>query len=130
MSTYLINHLRLPGDVPNEDALQYLDQVEKTVAPYGGKWLAWGPVDVIEGTWPGAIVLMVFPSREALDSWYNSPEYTALRPLRIESAISDMVVIDSLPEGFTLKAFVADLRRKRGSGATSDGARPSAGRST
>ena len=110
MSTYLINHLRIPGDVPSEEALSYLDQVEATVAPYGGKWLAQGPVDVIEGAWPGSVVLMEFPDREKLDTWYNSPEYVALRPLRINSAISDIVVIDSLPKGFTIKAFAASVR--------------------
>jgi uncharacterized protein (DUF1330 family) len=114
MSTYLINHLRIPGDVPNIDGLSYLDQVEATVAPYGGKWLAQGPVDVIEGAWPGSVVLMEFPNREATENWYNSPEYTALRPLRIKSSISDMIFIDSLPEGFTVKAFAAGIRRMLG----------------
>jgi hypothetical protein len=37
MTTYLINHLRIPGHVPTEDGLAYLEQVEATVAPYGGK---------------------------------------------------------------------------------------------
>ncbi len=36
MSTYLINHLRIPGGVPNEEGLSYLEQVEATVAPFGG----------------------------------------------------------------------------------------------
>jgi uncharacterized protein (DUF1330 family) len=111
MVTYLVNHLRIPGDIPNNDALDYLDQVEATVAPYGGKWLAQGPVDVIEGAWPGAVVLMEFPSRKAADDWYKSPEYTALRPLRIKSAISDIVFIDALPPGFTVKGFAADIRK-------------------
>ncbi|MDG3008406.1 DUF1330 domain-containing protein [Paludisphaera mucosa] len=110
MATYLINHLRIPGDIPNEDALSYLDQVEATVSPYGGRWLAQGSIDVIEGAWPGAVVLITFPSRESFDEWYDSPEYTALRPLRVKSSISDMVVIDSLPEGFTIKAFAAKTR--------------------
>jgi hypothetical protein len=43
VKTYLINHLRIPGDVPNLDGLTYLDNVEATVAPFGGKWLAQGP---------------------------------------------------------------------------------------
>lgn len=111
MPTYLVNHLRIPGDVPNNDALDYLDQVEATVAPYGGKWLAQGPGDVIEGAWPGAVVLMEFPSREAADQWYNSAAYTALRALRIKSAISDIVLIDSLPAGFTIKAFASNIRK-------------------
>ena len=44
MSAYLINHLRIPGGVPNEAGLSYLEQVESTVKTYGGKWLAQGAV--------------------------------------------------------------------------------------
>jgi uncharacterized protein (DUF1330 family) len=111
MSAYLINHLRIPGDVPNTDGLSYLDQVEATVAPYGGKWLAQGPVDVIEGAWPGSVVLMEFPSRDAASDWYNSAAYQAIAPLRIRNAISDLVLIDSLPEGFTIKGFASEIRQ-------------------
>ena len=110
MATYLVNHLRIPGDIPNLDALSCLEQVETTVVPYGGKWLAQGPVDVLEGSWPGSNRGLEFPDRESLDKWYNSPEYTALRPLRFKSAISDIALIDSLPPGFTVKAFAAGIR--------------------
>lgn len=112
MKTYLINHLRIPGDVPNLSALDYLDQVEATVAAYGGKWLAMGPVTVMEGTWPGAVVLIEFPSREQADNWYNSAAYQKILPLRVHSAIADIVFIDELPDGFTTKAYAADIRRQ------------------
>jgi len=39
MTTYLINHLRIPNEVPNDGGLEYLEQVEATFQPYGGKWL-------------------------------------------------------------------------------------------
>jgi uncharacterized protein (DUF1330 family) len=110
MTTYLINHLRIPADVPNEAGLTYLEQVEATVAPYGGKWLAQGSVDVVEGAWPGAVVLMEFPSREAVDGWYNSPPYQAILPLRTHNAISDLILIDQIPAGFTVKAFAEGIR--------------------
>ncbi|KQU87260.1 hypothetical protein ASD99_01320 [Mesorhizobium sp. Root695] len=111
MSTYLINHLRIPGDVPNDEGLSYLEQVEATVAPYGGKWLAQGSVDVLEGAWPGSVVLMEFPSRDTASAWYNSAAYQAIAPLRVRNAISDLVLIDSLPEGFTINEFAKDIRR-------------------
>ena len=110
MRTFLINHLRIPGDVPNSEGLTYLDKVEATALPYGGKWLAQGPVEVIEGAWPGAAVLMEFPSREAAVAWYASPEYRAILPLRLRNAISDIVLIDELPAHFSIKAFAAELR--------------------
>lgn len=111
MTTYLINHLRIPGDIPNSDGLTYLEEVEATVAPYGGKWLAQGPVDVVEGAWPGSVVLMEFPSREAATKWYDSAEYAAIRPLRINNAISDLILIDQLPAGFTIKGFAGEARK-------------------
>ena len=55
---------------------------------------------------------MEFPTREAIDQWYNSAAYAELRGLRIKSAISDIVLIDSLPEGFTVKGFASDIREK------------------
>lgn len=97
--------------MPNGEALTYLEQVEATVAPHGGKWLAQGPADVIEGAWPGAVVLMEFPDRAAATAWYNSPEYQAILPLRVRNAISDLAFIDALPPGFTVKAFAAGIRR-------------------
>ena len=39
MSTYLINHLRIPGGVPTEESLRYLEQVQATTEAYGAKWL-------------------------------------------------------------------------------------------
>ncbi|MDQ7975963.1 DUF1330 domain-containing protein [Paraburkholderia sp. SARCC-3016] len=68
MATYLVNHLRIPGDVPNEAGLSYLEQVEATVVPFGGRWLAQGQGDIVEGAWPGSVVLMEFPNREAADA--------------------------------------------------------------
>jgi uncharacterized protein (DUF1330 family) len=56
MSAYLINHLHIPGGIPNAAGLSYLEQVEATVKPYGGRWLPRGDVDVIEGAWPGALL--------------------------------------------------------------------------
>jgi uncharacterized protein (DUF1330 family) len=111
MTTYLINHLRIPGDIPNSDGLSYLEQVEATVVPFGGKWLAQGPVDVVEGAWPGSVVLMEFPSREAANNWYNSAEYQAILPLRVKNAISDIILIDQIPADFSIKAFALDVRR-------------------
>ena len=114
MKTYLINHLRIPGDIPNDDGLTDLEKVEATVAPYGGKWLAQGAPDAtLEGAWPGSVVLMDFPDRTAVSDWYNSPEYEAIRPLRTGAVISDIILIDHLPDGFTVKAFATSIRNAR-----------------
>ena len=74
MTTYLINHLRIPNEVPNDGGLEYLEQVEATFQPYGGKWLVLGQHDeVLEGAWPGSVVLMEFPDRDAAKAWTTRP---------------------------------------------------------
>ena len=111
MSTYLINHLRIPADVPNEHGLSYLEQVEETVAPFGGVWLAQGAPDAVkEGSCEGSVVHMEFPDRAAAEAWYASDAYQQILPLRTRNSISDLVFIDHLPEGFTVKGFAGDVR--------------------
>ena len=110
MSTYLINHLRIPGGVPNEEGLSYLEQVEATVEPYGGRWLAQGEADVIEGAWPGSVVLMEFPSRAAAENWYNSAAYQAILPLRVNHTIGDLILVDSVDPNVTVAGFAQQIR--------------------
>jgi uncharacterized protein (DUF1330 family) len=98
MTTYLINHLRIPNEIPGQNGLTYLEQVEATVAPFGGTWLAQGTPDrVVEGAWPGFAVLMEFPDRVAGEAWYASDAYQAILPLRTHHTISDLIFIDHVP---------------------------------
>jgi uncharacterized protein (DUF1330 family) len=64
---------------------QYGVSVGKTVHDYGGTFLV-GATPAIElDSQPapkGRFVIIRFPSMEALQEWYNSPAYTAIRPLR------------------------------------------------
>jgi uncharacterized protein (DUF1330 family) len=96
MTTYLINHLRIPGGVPNEAGLTYLEQVEATTKPYGGKWLANGEASVVEGAWPGLVVLMEFPDRAAAEEWYNSPEYQKILPGRLENCTGRAFIVEGI----------------------------------
>ena len=110
MSTYLINHLRIPGGVPNEEGLSYLEQVESTVKAYGGKWLAQGEVRVVEGAWPGSVVLLEFASMTDAQNWYHSPEYQRILPLRVNNAISDLILVDGVSADFTVAGFAGQVR--------------------
>jgi len=110
MSTYLINHLRIPGGIPNEEGLAYLEQVEDTVKAYGGQWLAQGDVQVVEGAWPDSVVLIEFPSHADARAWYDSPEYEKIRPLRVNNAISDLILVDHVAPGFTVAGFARQVR--------------------
>jgi uncharacterized protein (DUF1330 family) len=111
MTTYLINHLRIPGGVPTEDELAYLEQVEATVAPYGGKWLAIdAQVQVVEGAWPGSVVLMEFPDMAKAKEWYESADYQKILPRRTTHSISDLILVDGVGPGFTTAGFAQRIR--------------------
>ncbi|MFK3669387.1 DUF1330 domain-containing protein [Leifsonia aquatica] len=111
MTTYLINHLRIPGGVPKEASLQYLENVEATFLPYGGKWLAVDkPIEQIEGAWPDSVILMEFPDMETAKRWYYSPEYQQLLPKRTQWTINDLILTDAVDPGFTTKAYAGKIR--------------------
>jgi uncharacterized protein (DUF1330 family) len=111
MTTYLINHLRVPG-LPKPANLEYLEAVEATFEPYGGKWLVLdAEVEVLEGSWPGSAVLMEFPDKETAKRWYHSEEYQAILALRTDNAISDLILVDPVSADFTSKAWAGRIRK-------------------
>jgi uncharacterized protein (DUF1330 family) len=111
MTTYLINHLRIPNGVPNGESLEYLERVEATFQPFGGEWLVLGQHDdVLEGAWPGSVVLMRFPDRRAANAWYQSRAYQEILHLRTDNAISDLILVDQVDHDFTSAAFARQLR--------------------
>jgi uncharacterized protein (DUF1330 family) len=111
MTTYLINHLRIPNGVPSGESLEYLERVEATFQPFGGEWLVLGQHDdVLEGAWPGSVVLMRFPSRQAANAWYRSPAYQEILHLRTDNAISDLILVDQVDADFTSAGLARQLR--------------------
>jgi Domain of unknown function (DUF1330) len=67
------------------------------VAPHGGKWLAIAAeVQVIEGAWPGSVVLMEFPDMAKAKEWYESADYQKVLPQRTTHSISDLILVDGV----------------------------------
>ena len=63
---------------------QYRAAVPAVIAQYGGRYLVrGGGVTALEGTHDGRRqVVIEFPSREAAERFWHSPEYAAARRLR------------------------------------------------
>ena len=81
---------------PNTMA-KYGKIARESIAQYDGKVLAAGPTETIEGDWtPNRLVLIEFESMEKLKTWYNSPEYQAVLPLRLRSARENFVFLNGL----------------------------------
>jgi uncharacterized protein (DUF1330 family) len=47
----------------------------------------------LEGDKPGTVVILRFPSTEAAITWYESPEYQAALPHRIENTANGSMLI-------------------------------------
>jgi uncharacterized protein (DUF1330 family) len=85
----------------------YFEQIEATLAPYGGRFRATPEhhIEVLEGHWRPAegLVIMEFPNFERAQAWYDSAEYAPLIVLRDAAhAQADAILVDGLAEGETL----------------------------
>lgn len=72
---------------------EYRAQVPATLVPWQAELLLRGEMlAVLAGQHRHTDTVVIrFPSREAIDGWYNSPAYQALIPLRQEAADLDLI---------------------------------------
>ena len=72
---------------------EYRRQAVPLVARFGGRFLIrGGPISPLEGNWkPQRLVLIEFPSMDALQAWYDSPEYAPLLALRQAASTGSVV---------------------------------------
>ena len=77
---------------------RYVKVVQQSLKRFGGRYLAFAPVIVIEGTMPSAyIAIAEFPSLDSAKSSYDSDEYRLSRKIRAISAKTDwLVFVDGL----------------------------------
>ena len=74
----------------------YRQGVPATIAQYGGRLAVRGSVDeVLEGHLkPNSVVVFEFDSLEDARRWYESPEYRALRDIRLRTSKSSLVAVE------------------------------------
>ncbi|GIF14264.1 DUF1330 domain-containing protein [Actinoplanes teichomyceticus] len=109
MTAYAVAHLRTTS--AHEDVLTYIERVQDTMAPYGGRFLVHGTqVEVVEGEWPGALVMLAFPDMDSARAWYASPAYREILPLRTRHIAGDVVFAEGVPPGYDARATAAAMR--------------------
>ena len=97
MSTYAIARLR--HVVMGEAIAQYLRRIDATLAPFGGEFrVHGGKIEVLEGDWSGDLIIIEFADRQSARSWYASPAYQEILPLRTEHSEGDVIFIDGVSE--------------------------------
>ncbi|MCX4724212.1 DUF1330 domain-containing protein [Streptomyces sp. NPDC090052] len=110
MTAYAVAHLR-PTDQLVEDVFVYIEKIQSTLDPFGGRFLVHdAQVEVREGQWPGALVMIGFPGIVEARAWYDSPAYRELIPLRADHIPGDVVLVEGVAPGYDAAATAAGYR--------------------
>jgi uncharacterized protein (DUF1330 family) len=106
MPAFAVAHLRSVAIGP--DIVRYLQEIDATLEPYGGRFVIHGgAITEIEGEWPGALVVIEFPGRQAAEAWYASDAYQAILPLRTRNADGSAIIVDGVGPGYRATERVA-----------------------
>ena len=92
MKGYLVANL----DIKDQPTFQrYREQVVPLIARYGGRYIIrGGEVENLEGRLAlKRLIVLEFPSIEAARSFYECPEYEAIKALRVQSTVSEVALI-------------------------------------
>lgn len=95
MAAYLIVDI----EVNKPEALEtYRREVPAIVAKYEGRYLVQGGAfEVLEGSWtPKTVVMLEFPTMEALKRWYDSPEYRPFIAQRKSASVASVVAVEGV----------------------------------
>ncbi|MBN8919648.1 MAG: DUF1330 domain-containing protein [Rhizobiales bacterium] len=93
MAGYLIANL----DVHDPDMFaKYRDQVTPLIARFGGRYLIrGGELEHVEGHMPvKRLVVLEFPTLDAARTFYESPDYESVLPLRLQSTHSEVALVE------------------------------------
>jgi len=95
MPAYAVAHMRQVTMGPA--VVEYLQRIDATLAPFGGRFIVHGgEVEILEGAWPGYLIVIEFPDRDRASAWYNSAAYQEIVRLRTDNSESDVVMVDGV----------------------------------
>ncbi|MBP0459202.1 DUF1330 domain-containing protein [Streptomyces montanisoli] len=105
---YAIGYLR---DVEvGRDIAEYIERIDATLTPYGGRFLVHGgQVTACEGSWGGDVVILEFPDMARAREWYDSPDYQAILPLRTRNSTSMVALVEGVSDGYRAAEAIAHL---------------------
>ena len=93
MAAYVIAEIDITDP---ETYKEYQRLVPQTVEQYGGRFLArGGKIIPKDGGWtPKRVIVIEFPSLDAAQQWYDSPEYAPLLDIRLRATRSRLILVD------------------------------------
>lgn len=109
MPAYVIGLL---NDVDfNAEIIEYVTQIESTMAPFGGRYVVHGAhAQVVEGTMAMDCVILGFPSMEQARLWYASEAYQSILPLRTRNSTGAVFFIEGVPENYSADTLIEKVK--------------------
>ncbi len=93
-----------------EEVIEYLRRIDATLAPFNGRFISHGKTpEVVEGEWPGHLVLIEFPDMEQARGWYESSAYQAILPLRTRNSEGSAILLEGVGPGYRAVQFLESL---------------------
>jgi uncharacterized protein (DUF1330 family) len=97
MSSFAVAHLSSVTMGPS--IVEYLTRIDATLEPYGGRFVVHGgDTEVLEGHWPGHLIVIEFPDRAHARSWYASPAYRRILRLRTDNSDGAVILVDAVAQ--------------------------------
>ncbi len=95
MAVYAVAHSRIDN---REMLASYVSKALPTIQRHGGRVVAFDEApQVIEGSVAHPrTVIVEFPSEEAFRAWYDSPEYQAILPNRLNAGPGTLILARGL----------------------------------
>lgn len=105
MPAYAAAHLRTVQ--MGEEIIDYLRRIDGTLPPFKGRFLSHGKTpEIIEGEWPGHLVLIEFPDMDHARGWYHSAAYQAILPLRTKNCEGSAILLEGVGPEYRATDFL------------------------
>ncbi|WP_020579094.1 DUF1330 domain-containing protein [Actinopolymorpha alba] len=113
MTAYAFAHLRKAPI--HADVLEYMERIQATLDPFSGRFIVHGgATDVLEGNWPGDVVIIEFPDMAKARSWYDSSIYQEIKPLRTRHLAGELILVEGVEPNHNSSQMAAELRQANG----------------
>ena len=110
MTAYAVAHLRSVDQ--NAEIVEYLRRIDATLDPYGGRFVVHGVLpEVVEGEWPGVLVVIGFPDLDAARAWYDSPAYQEILHLRTDHIDGDTLLVEGVAPDYDVHHTAETFRQ-------------------
>jgi uncharacterized protein (DUF1330 family) len=94
MAAYVVAEIT----INNEEMMkEYRPIAAVALAKHGGRILALGTPETLEGAWQSPrMVVVEFPDIETARRWFASPEYAPAKAIRSKAALAEVLVLDGV----------------------------------